>query len=290
MSEYERATAPTAGANDDWAASRGDRWRAQVAGLEAMLAPVDEPLIHALRLDRPYRIADVGCGGGGTTREVLRRAPQGSVVHGFDISPSLIESARARPSEAEPAITFEISDVSQASPPHGPYERLLSRFGIMFYADPPAAFANLARWLEPGGRFAFAVWGPPSDNPWFSTVREVAAEVAVLPTPEPNAPGPLRYAEFAQLRPLLEQAGLVELEVRDWRELLQIGGGLPAAEAARFALSAFSIGELVAQAGPHALERATQLLTDRYARDEEGGTVRLGASVRIVTGALPKSA
>ena len=80
----------------DWAAARGEKWRAQLAGMEAMLAPVNEPLIRALHLDAAYRIADIGCGGGGTTIEILHRAPAGSVVHGSDISPSLIESARAR--------------------------------------------------------------------------------------------------------------------------------------------------------------------------------------------------
>ena len=76
----------------DWAAARGEKWRAQLAGMEATLAPVDRPLIRALRLERPCRVADVGCGGGGTALEILRLAPAGSVLHGFDLSPGLIEA------------------------------------------------------------------------------------------------------------------------------------------------------------------------------------------------------
>jgi SAM-dependent methyltransferase len=82
-------------AASDWAATRGEKWRSQLAGMEAMITPVDQPLIHALHLDAPCRIADIECGGG-TTLEILRRVPAGSVVHGFDISPALIELARAR--------------------------------------------------------------------------------------------------------------------------------------------------------------------------------------------------
>lgn len=63
-----------------WATARGEKWRAQLAGMEAMLTPVDEPLVRALNLDAPCRIADIGCGGGGMTLEILHRASAGSVA------------------------------------------------------------------------------------------------------------------------------------------------------------------------------------------------------------------
>ena len=128
----------------DWTAARGEKWRAQIAGMEAMLKSVDEPLIRALKLDAACRIADVGCGGGGTTLEILRRAPAGSVLHGFDVAPTLVELARHRKPSAEHAITFNLADMAAAAP-GAPYGRLVSRFGIMFFEDPRAAFANLLR-------------------------------------------------------------------------------------------------------------------------------------------------
>ena len=142
----------------DWIAARGQKWSTQLAGMEATLMPVDEPLLRALKLETPSRIAEVGCGGGGTAIELLRRAPAGSVIHGFDISPSLIEVARGRQRPGERAVAFEVADMATAAPER-PYDRLVSRFGVMFFDEPQAAFANLVRWLEPGGRFAFAVWG-----------------------------------------------------------------------------------------------------------------------------------
>src|SRR4051812_4405396 len=96
----------------DWGAARGDKWRSQLAGMEAMLAPVDAPLIAALALDAPCTIAEVGCGGGATALEILRRAPAGSVVHGFDISAALIEVARHRAASEPRAIAFELADMA----------------------------------------------------------------------------------------------------------------------------------------------------------------------------------
>jgi len=280
-------TTPLAGS--DWATARGERWRDQLAGMEAMLAPVDEPLLRALRLDAPCRVADVACGGGGTTLEVHRRAPAGSVVHGFDISPALIESARARVRPDDRSIAFSLADVA-ATPPEEPYDRLVSRFGVMFFADPPAAFAGLLRWLAPGGRFAFAVWGPPAENPWIAAVREVAATLIEVPPTDPEAPGPFRYARVDRLLALLEQGGFADLDVLGWRGTLAIGGGLPAAEAARFSLTSFSISEQLAGAGQGVLDGLLRALTERFSRHEQGGVVRMDACVHLVTGARPPAA
>jgi SAM-dependent methyltransferase len=271
-------------AASDWAAARGEKWRAQLAGMEAMIAPVDEPLIRALYLDASYRIADIGCGAGATSVEILRRAP-GSVVHGFDVSPALIELARARKRSNEPAIAFEVADIAKATPTERQYDRLASRFGIMFFDDPPAAFANLAGWLVPGGRFAFAVWGCLPENPWMTSVREVVAAVIDLPPPDLEAPGPFRYAQADKLLTILDGAGFGELGVDDWHGELPIGGGLPAAEAANFALASFSsFGELLAEAGDEARKNARQSLTERFSRHEKEGSVRMDASVHILTG------
>ncbi|MBA3539940.1 MAG: class I SAM-dependent methyltransferase [Deltaproteobacteria bacterium] len=279
------AAEPTA--SSSWAASRGERWRDHVVRMEAMLGPVDEPLIGALQLAAPCRIADLGCGGGGTTLELLRRAPPGSVVHGFDISPALVEAARARVPPDAPGIAFAVADVAAVPPPAAPYDRLTSRFGVMFYDDPAAAFAKLAHWLTPGGRFAFAVWGRPADNPWHTMLREVVAEIIAVPPPDPDAPGPFRYADADRLLALLDRSALGELAVRDWRGALQIGGGLPAAEAAQFALAAFSVAELLAEAGAAAFDAVRRALTARFAQHEADGVVRLDACVHIVTGARP---
>jgi len=269
----------------DWAAARSDKWRRHLDGLEAMLAPLDEPLIDALALTAPVRIADVGCGGGATTLEVWRRAPSGSVAHGFDLSPALVEAARRRHGAHRPSVGFEIADMGTAAPPAMPYDRLVSRFGVMFFNDPPAAFANLRRWVVAGGRFAFAVWGPVADNPWITATRSAVAEAIDLPPIEPLAPGPFRYGEVAPLVSLLDQAGFFDVTVTDWRQTLPIGDRLRAPDAARFALASFSaFAELLANAGGDASARAHDALTAQFTPHEHEGAVMMPARVHIVTG------
>lgn len=268
----------------DWTAARGEKWRAQLAGMEAMLAPVDEPLVHALHLDAPLRIADVACGGGGTTFEILRRAPIGSVVHGFDLAPGLIDAARARAPNNELAVSFTVADVATLPPPKEPYERLVSRFGVMFFEDPPAAFSSLRKWLVPGGRFAFAVWGRPADNPWVTILRDVIAEFVGLPPPVPDAPGPFRYGQVEVLLALLRQAGFGEPRAREWRGPLAIGGGLPAAQATDFALAAFSVAEPLAKADEAVQEAAHRFLTERFSMHLREGIVEIDACVHVIEG------
>lgn len=250
-----------------------------------MLAPIDAPLISALQVNAPLRIADVGCGGGGTTAAIAHGAPVGSLVRGFDISRDLVASARTRHGTGARAPAFSASDVATASAPDLLYDRLVSRFGILFFDDPSAAFANLARWLAPGGRVAFAVWGPSDENPWTSSIRDVVGEFIDLPIANPDAPGAFRYADADTLLALLSQAGLGGLGVKDWRGTLALGGGLEAAEAARFGLASSSLAELVEDAGDDVHEAILGDLTGRLAHHERDGVVRLDACVHIVTGA-----
>lgn len=275
----------------DWAAARSDKWRRQLAGLEAMLAPIDEPLIEALALTEAFRIADIGCGGGATTLEVARRAPAGSVAHGLDLSPALIEVARRRSGPHQPSVAFQVADMGTLAPPEPPYERLVSRLGVMFFNDPPAAFANLRRWLVPGGRFAFAVWGPVEDNVWMAATRAAVADALELAPLEANGPGPFRYGDVAPLLSLLEESGFDEVTVTDWRQALPIGDRLCATDAAQFALASFSsFAELLASGGGDATNRAHRALTERFAPYEREGTVLVPARVHIVAGRANESA
>lgn len=268
-----------------WAGARGDRWRRQLSAMEGMLRPVNEPLIGALDLGSTLRIAEVGCGGGATALEISSRAPKGSVVHGFDISPTLVEVAKGRIPPNQRDVAFHLVDMGKGSPPDGQYDRLASRFGVMFFDEPLGAFANLARWLVPGGRFAFAVWGPPVENPWMTTVRDAVAEVTHVPDADPDAPGPFRYADPRKLLTLLQQAGFTSLATHEWRGSIPVGGGLTANAAATFALGAFAIfAELLASAGDEASAIAHKALSARFSAHERDGIVSMDACVHIVTG------
>jgi SAM-dependent methyltransferase len=208
----------------------------------------------------------------------------GSVVHGFDISPTLVDAARSRVNALADAPTFTVADLTTAEPPLL-YDRLVSRFGVMFFDDERAAFGNLSRWLRPEGRFAFAVWASVAENPWLLSARDVVCSFAPMVPSAPTAPGPMRYANPSHFLTLLTEAGFVNLEVTEWRGLLPIGGGLEPSQAAHFALSALSsFSEVLTAAGDDAFARAHATLTSHYENHVRDGVVQLGATVHIVTG------
>jgi hypothetical protein len=178
----------------------------------------------------------------------------GSVVYGFDLSPDLIDSARSRERSDERAIGFEIAEMATATGPEEPYDQLVSRFGIMFFDDPLAALANLARaWrpvrlcgVGPSGRKSVHDKRTPSGvrNHRLAAARSRSAGAVPL----------------CRCRQVAYSAG----SARSWR-----ARGLPAAEAANSALASFaSFGELLAEAGNEALNDARQSLTARLSRWE----------------------
>ena len=159
----------------------------------------------------------------------------------------------------------------------------------MFFGQPETAFHNLALRLAPGGRFAFAAWADPAENFWVSTLREVVEQVVELPRPEPDAPGPFRYADGAAFQSLLERAGFRDVQLQQWRGVIPIGGGMNAADAAHFALSTFSaFADSLREAGEETTARAERLVAARLAEYESDGRVELNGLVHIVTGAGPE--
>lgn len=269
---------------EDWAGARGDKWHAALDLLEATLAPVDQPLIDALSLAAGMRVADIGCGGGATTIAIAGAAPEASRVTGFDISATLINAARSKTPGQPSAIDFIHGDATKAPLPDRLFDRLTSRFGVMFFNDPDAAFGRLRQWLAPTGRFAFAVWGPPSENPWMMAIREAADGVVDLPTPDPDAPGPYRYAEIDGFYTLLRAAGFRNVDAAAWRGFLPVAGGVPANDAADFALSSFGPGEFVKEAGDEAFAAVHARLAEIYRAHEGDSGVHMPAFAWIVTG------
>ncbi|MEP9357888.1 class I SAM-dependent methyltransferase [Sphingomonas sp. KR3-1] len=262
----------------DWANRRGALWRDKLDGMEALLAPIDAPFVEALALDAPCRIGEIACGGGGTTRAIAAAAPAGSEITGFDISADLVAAATAR---AGDVARFVVADVSSYRPER-PFDRLASRFGVMFFEDPAAAFANLRHWLVPGGRLAFAVWGPAAEVGFMAQIRATVASVMEVAPADPDAPGPCRYADPARLIALLGAAGFADAASRTVHCALPVPGETPAAAAA-FLLASSSMAAPLADAPAELRDKAFARLTEVCASHVEDGRVLMPARVEIVT-------
>ncbi|MBS0564132.1 MAG: methyltransferase domain-containing protein [Proteobacteria bacterium] len=184
-----------------WNGEVGQRWLTLESEIEAMNGSVSEYLLAEGR--GAGRILEIGCGAG---RLAIGLAKSGAQVVGVDISGPMLARARERSGTgANPA--FLLADAQTADLP-GPFDLVLSSFGVMFFDDPVAAFANIRRAVRPGGRLSFATFGAISANPWFSIPRAASvARMGPQPAAPEGAPGPLAFADRARVTGLLAAAG-----------------------------------------------------------------------------------
>lgn len=237
---------------EDWADARGAMWLAELDSFEQMLEPLGHALLDRAALLGGHHVADIGCGGGRTSRLAARLIAPGGSVHGVDIAPMLMaEATRRAEGEGLRNLRFSTGDAASFVPEGAPFDRLLSRLGVMFFADPAAAFANLRRLLKDGGQADFAVWASPQDNVWMSGARGIVAEHIALPAADPLAPGPFALADPNRFTALLQAAGFTQVEMVPWHGSVGVGGaGSDAVKAAEFSLRAFSFASALVGAEP----------------------------------------
>jgi SAM-dependent methyltransferase len=179
---------------------------------ERLTTAVTDVLLAQAGLRRSDKVLDVGTGGGVAALAAGRLVADGTVV-GADISTPLLELARSR-ADAQDAgnVSFVVADVQRESVPGGPFDAVISQFGVMFFDEPETAFANIRRQLVDGGRLAFACWRAPELNPWFPG----PALAGIAPAPPPPAPGKSATHPFSLADP--EHAAAI-LEASGWREV-----------------------------------------------------------------------
>jgi SAM-dependent methyltransferase len=272
-----------------WNGEVGARWARNQAALDALFVPLTEALFARTPLAPGDTVLDIGCGAGATTLEAARRVGPGGAVTGADISAPLLAVARDRAAAEDPGgapIRFVEADVETAD--LGPFDRILSRFGVMFFPDSARAFANVRRMLKPGGRLTFLCWRALSENPWVSVPRDAVLPLLpeIPPPPQPDTPGPFRFADADPLVALLRDAGFgtVTCESVDRDVVLGQGGsdGDAAEAAAHVALNLGPTSHLVREAEPTLRARAEAAVTEALRRHAQDGTVRLRAACWLV--------
>lgn len=274
----------TALVGEDWSGEMGQRWLANLDRFEAMIAPIGEALIERAGLAPGERVIDLGCGGGATTRAIAGHVAPGGEVLGLDIAPMLIDEARAR-SEGIANIAFECADAATATLAKAPYDRMVSRFGSMFFSDPHPAFANLHAMLKPDARIDLAVWGPPRDNGWMMEMMGVVRTHVDVPPAEPRAPGPFAFEDLGYLGEVLDAGGFGMVDVEAYEGLQAIGGaGTEPAEALRFVLSSLGVGRVLDEQPEAVREAAAADLLAMFERNYVAGEgVLLGCKVWLVS-------
>lgn len=282
------ASAP--GDDDAWAGDRVARWLRQAEGLEVQLAPVSEVLFATAALAPGERVLDVGCGTGPTTREAaLRVGPDGSVI-GLDVSAAMLAAAAAAPTpEGAAPIEWVTADAVTWSPPEAAVDAVISRFGVMFFRDPPTAFAHLATATRPGGRLAVAVWARRDESDLFGVPLHAAlgalrAHDVAAPAGLAEDAGPFSLADLAASVALLEGAGWADAAGVSHHLRLPFGGGLPpraAAEAAAdFGATRVALEGLADDVAAAAVDAIAEAFEDHV---DGSGHVVLGGHVIVLT-------
>ena len=205
-----------------WAGDMGREWARQVEALDRQLAPAGAAGLAALAARPGEHILDLGCGAGATTVEICKAVGPGGKVTGADISPDQIAAARARPGTE--GAEFIVGNAQTWPFKEAVYDALFSRFGCMFFEDPPIAFSNLHRALKPGARAVMTVWRDLSMNAWAAVPARIGVETLgpAEPVP-PGTPGPFAWADPMVFRPILEGSGFSAVEWNETPLELQVG-------------------------------------------------------------------
>ena len=221
-----------------WNSAATRAWADQYARMDRAVAALTKELLDLAAPQPGERVLDIGCGPGTTVLELAKRVGSGGHVLGADVSEASVARARARIATAG----LQHADAIVADASAHPFGRdsldlVFSRFGIMFFSDPVAAFANVRRAMKPGGRVTLGVFRAASETLWPNAPLEAVRHlVPPIPTPGPEEPGPFSWADPARVHRILESAGFSEVSLTPLDPEIQLAGPKGEAEAADFVM------------------------------------------------------
>jgi len=268
-----------------WNEHAGPVWVSYQERLDVQIGPHGERAQARLAPAPGERVLDIGCGCGASSLELARRVAPGGRVLGLDLSEPMLARARERAAAAGLAnVGFRRADVQTAELEAGAFDAAFSRFGVMFFEDPVAAFRNVRSALRPGGRLAFACWRPVADNPWVLVPMTVAAKhLALPPPPAPDAPGPFSFGDAARVRRILEGAELADVAIEPVDLAMTLGSGdLASAADTLLEVGPLSRALLEANADAALREQLGAALREALAPHQRGGRVALGSAIWLV--------
>lgn len=279
-------------ANDEqresWNGVSGAEWTQRQEQFDGMLAPWVAVLTDAAAIVAGEHVLDLGCGCGATTLDAAgRTGPSGTAV-GVDLSEPMIGRARQRAEAAGLAnVRFEVGDaqIDDLAVTGQRYDVAISRFGVMFFDDPVAAFANVGQAMAPGGRLAMLTWAPLPLQRWLTVAAAAALEHVPLPElGQEGGPGMFSLAERDHIAEVLEPAGWVDIAAEPHPRPVLLAGGGKLDEAVDFMLATGPGRAMMAGApSPEAAGRAVAAIRSTLADHLTARGVELEATALAVT-------
>ena len=266
-----------------WNEDGGRRWASAAERTTTIFEPITRALLDFAAPQPGERVLDVGCGSGATVLELSRCVEPGGRVLGVDVSRVILAKAETLVGAAGSSNVELLLADGATHDFERAFDLVFSQFGVMFFAEPVAAFANLRRALVAGGRLAFACWREPEANPWMTVALEAAKPFGppLDPIP-PDAPGPFAFKDDARVRAIVSGAGFRDVNVvrRDHR--LRMGARGERAAAAHMA-SVGAVGRLLADVDAETKTAAIDAIHKTFERHTTGEGIVLAASVWFVS-------
>lgn len=276
--------APNEEMRAQWNQRSGPSWVAMQPRLDAQLAPVSEAILARLPLRPGLRALDVGCGTGALGLDLARRVGPTGAVLGVDLSAPMLDLATQR-AAAQGLLNTEWREADAQVAPLGEasFDLVASRFGVMFFDDPTAAFANLLRAARPGAALVFACWQAAALNPWVTVpLRAAKAVLGEVPMAPPGAPGPFAFGEGERVRAVLEGAGWREVSLTPWTHPLALGGGGTLDDAVEFLEQIGPTAGALRDASEAQRARVREALREALAPHDRGAGVTLDGAMWLV--------
>jgi SAM-dependent methyltransferase len=259
-----------------WNGPAGEAWVAAQTVLDGIFQPLEAAIAEAAAKAGATRVLDIGCGTGTTTLAVARRLGAGGEALGLDISAPMVAAARARAERAGSTARFVVADATTHALPPAHFDLAVSRFGVMFFPDPVAAFANIRSAMRPGGGLAAVAWRSRAENPFMTTAERTA--VPMLPEPPPqrpaDAPGQFAFADEGRVRGILADSGWSDVELRP----LDVDCAFPATALELYLTRLGPLGTLLREVDEETRTRVTDAVRAAFEAFVHGDQVRFTAA------------
>lgn len=265
----------------EWQGRTGESWAAEWRRTDRSFTPLTDHLLATIRGLSFRHVLDIGCGAGELALAIARQRTD-ALITGVDVSEQLIAVARQR-AEHLPNIAFHTGDAAQwqAQATARP-DLLISRHGVMFFADPVAAFGHLAQQAAPGAHLLFSCFRDRSLNPFFTDIAALLPEPPALSPP--NAPGPFAFADGNRVRDMLARGGWSDIHARQLDLPMIAGAGEdPIEDAVSYFQRIGPAAQAAAALDPEAREAFLARLRQCVAEHCHEGIVSFRAAMWIVT-------
>jgi SAM-dependent methyltransferase len=261
-----------------WNDRAGRTWVDLQPLLDRMFAGFVPLLIEPLGPDM-RAVLDIGCGAGALTLAAAERIGPAARCTGVDISAPLAAAAESRAVAAgRTGITFDVADAQTYSFEAGGFDAVVSRFGVMFFDDPVAAFSNLRRATRPGGLLRFAAWRSPQENAFMGVPKRAVGHLVDFPLSEPNAPGQFGFADRNRVLGILADAGWRDVRV----DPVDAPCSIPAGDVIAYGTRMGALGAVWADLSPSLREEIDRLLRTAFQAYEADGDIRFTAACWLV--------